>query len=57
MELFEQEKFELDAYPHACKRLGLAELSKRMASRVRAPMKAALMEQLVEDITYSQTVL
>ena len=57
MELLEQEKCELDAQLHACKRLGLAELSKRMASRVRAQMKAALMEQLVEDIMYSQTVL
>ena len=57
MELFEQEKFELDAHPHACKRLGLAEISKRLAVRVRADMKAALLEKLVMDIMYSQNVL
>ena len=57
MESFEQENCELDAQPHACKRLGLAEISKRVAVRVavrvRADMKAALIERLV----YSQTVL
>ena len=57
MELFEQKKFELDAYPHACKRLGLAEICKRLAVRVRADMKAALLEKLVMDIMYSQNVL
>ena len=53
MELLEQENGELDAQPHACKRLGLAEIAKRVAVRVRADMKAALIERLV----YSQTVL
>ena len=57
MELLEQEKFELDVQPHACKRLGLAEISKRLAVRVRADMKAALLEKLVMDIMYSQNVL
>ena len=57
MELLEEENGELDAQPHACKRLGLAEIAKRVAVRVavrvRADMKAALIDRLV----YSQTVL
>ena len=57
MELLEQENGELDAQPHACKRLGLAEISKRLAVRGRADMKAALLEKLVMDIMYSQHVL
>ena len=57
MELLEQEKFELDAQPHACKRLGLAEISKRVVVRARAVMKHALIEQLVEDTMYSKTIL
>ena len=52
MEFLEQEKCELDA-----NRLGLAEISKRLAVRVRADMKAALLEKLVMDIMYSQNVL
>ena len=57
MEMLEQEKCDLDAQPHACKRLGLAEISKRLAARSRADMKAALLEKLVMDIMYSQNVL
>ena len=53
VEMLEQEKGELDAQLHACKRRQLNELSKRVAVRVKEAMKVAVMERLVEDVMYS----
>ena len=55
MEMLEQEKYELDAQLHVCKRRRLDELSKRVAVRVMEDMKVAVMELLVEDSMHSQT--
>ena len=53
VEMLEQEKDELDAQLHACKRQRLNELSKRVAVRVKEEMRVAVMERLVEDAMHS----
>ena len=53
VEMLEQEKEELDAQLHACKRRRLNELSKRVAVRVKEEMRVAVMERLVEDAMHS----
>ena len=55
VEMLEQEKDELDAQLHVCKRQRLDELSKRVAVKVMEEIKVAVMEHLVEDTMYSQT--
>ena len=56
MEMLEQERYELDAQLHACKRRRLDELSKMVAVRMMEEMKVAVMELLVEDSIHSQTL-
>ena len=56
VEMLEQERYELDAQLHICKRRRLDELSKRVAVRLMEDMKVAVMEHLVEDSIHSQTL-